>query len=206
VSVLVDQNSHWEGQGENLRMVIETPSPETMNRITQLVSAAVGLVPERGDRLVVETLPFESTHDQALPPDALSGDRTKTKSPFTPQNVVTGLALLAVATAVGFVLRSHRRPAPAVEPAGAKALAAGEAPAALALAAPQATVQQIFATPSVQRELTELQHRKQLEAAGAALKQMADDAVDLTKTNSELCAGVLRGWLNEKPELREKAS
>ena len=48
--------------------------------------------------------------------------------------------------------------------------------------------------------MLEEERRKELEATGAALKQLADSAVEMAQTNTELCAGVLRTWLNEKPE------
>ena len=70
VSVLLDQTPHWEGRGPTLRRVLTPPTPETLNRITEVVSAAAGIIPERGDRLVVDSLPFESTRDEQ-PPAAL---------------------------------------------------------------------------------------------------------------------------------------
>ena len=61
ISILLDQDVHWEGQGANARRVLVPPSPERLKSIKELVTAATGFVPDRGDQIVVETQPFEST-------------------------------------------------------------------------------------------------------------------------------------------------
>lgn len=61
VSVLVDQAVQWEGRGAGARRVLIPPSPEKLKSIHDLVAGVVGFTPERGDQIVVETLPFEST-------------------------------------------------------------------------------------------------------------------------------------------------
>jgi flagellar M-ring protein FliF len=57
LSVLVDHTLRWEGTTR----VVEPPSAEKLKVIKDLVTAAVGLDPARGDQLVVEAFPFEST-------------------------------------------------------------------------------------------------------------------------------------------------
>jgi len=69
VSVLVDHALRWEGQ----KKIIEPPPPEKLKVIRDLVGAATGLDMNRGDQLVVEAFPFESTltaEPQALEPEA----------------------------------------------------------------------------------------------------------------------------------------
>jgi flagellar M-ring protein FliF len=61
LAILVDQAVHWEGQGAKQRRVIEQPSPEKLKSIRDLVAAATGFSTTRGDQLIVESLPFEST-------------------------------------------------------------------------------------------------------------------------------------------------
>ncbi len=68
VSVLLDQNVRWEGAGEKARRIIEAPSPERVKAIRDLVAAATGLSADRGDQLIVESLPFESTLSAGRPP------------------------------------------------------------------------------------------------------------------------------------------
>ena len=57
VSVLVDHTLRWEGA----KRAVEAPSGEKLKVIRDLTSAAIGLDPKRGDQLVVEAFPFEST-------------------------------------------------------------------------------------------------------------------------------------------------
>jgi flagellar M-ring protein FliF len=57
LSVLVDHAVHFEGSTR----VIDAPSAEKLKVIKDLVTAAAGLDTARGDQLVVEAFPFEST-------------------------------------------------------------------------------------------------------------------------------------------------
>ncbi|HOL73837.1 MAG TPA: flagellar basal-body MS-ring/collar protein FliF [Bryobacteraceae bacterium] len=68
VAVLLDQNVRWEGAGPNAKRIIEPPSPERVKAIRDLVAAATGLDASRGDQLIVESLPFESTLSAEPPP------------------------------------------------------------------------------------------------------------------------------------------
>jgi flagellar M-ring protein FliF len=61
LSVLVGQPIHWEGSGKNRKRVVQPPSPETMKTIREVVAGVTGFSEERGDQLIVETLPFESS-------------------------------------------------------------------------------------------------------------------------------------------------
>jgi len=69
LSVLVDNVVRWEGEGAAKRRILEPQPADTMKTIKDLVSAATGLNPARGDQLIVESLPFESTM-KAEPPVA----------------------------------------------------------------------------------------------------------------------------------------
>ena len=202
VSVLVDHTPHWEGRGPTLRRVLTPPTQETLNRITEVVSAAVGIVPERGDRLVVDSLPFESTQDEQ-PPAALREQAPAPESQINIKYLMTGVAVVSILFAAFFVVRSQRSAhretaapyaAPSLPPAG-------KSPhPALAGLPQEATAAQLKKQLEGQRNMLEEERRKELEATGAALKQLADSAVEMAQANTELCAGVLRTWLNEKPE------
>src|ERR1051326_8152967 len=61
VSVLIDHEVHFEGTGAQAKRVLTAPTPERLKVIHDLAAAAVGLNMERGDQLIVESLPFEST-------------------------------------------------------------------------------------------------------------------------------------------------
>ncbi|HTB13051.1 MAG TPA: flagellar basal-body MS-ring/collar protein FliF [Bryobacteraceae bacterium] len=57
LSILVDHSLRWDGA----RRIVEPPSAEKLRVIHDLVAAATGLDPVRGDQLVVNAFPFEST-------------------------------------------------------------------------------------------------------------------------------------------------
>lgn len=79
VSLLVDSDVRWEGSGAQAKRVVVPPSPEKLKAIHDLVAGVIGFSAERGDQLVVETLPFEST----LNPEALSTS-SKPSPPASP--------------------------------------------------------------------------------------------------------------------------
>ncbi|MBL8228698.1 MAG: flagellar M-ring protein FliF [Bryobacterales bacterium] len=61
VSAILDQNVRWEGTGAKARRVLEPPSEETLKKVRELISGAVGYNQERGDQIFVQSLPFEVT-------------------------------------------------------------------------------------------------------------------------------------------------
>lgn len=70
VSVLavLDQTVRWEGVGAKAKRIVEPPSEETINKVRELVSTAVGFDEDRGDVITVSSLPFERTLRTAIPP------------------------------------------------------------------------------------------------------------------------------------------
>jgi flagellar M-ring protein FliF len=61
VALLVDSDVHWEGTGDKAKRIVQPPTPEKLKSIHDLVAGVIGFSVERGDQLVVESLPFEST-------------------------------------------------------------------------------------------------------------------------------------------------
>lgn len=69
VALLVDSVVRYEGSGAKAKRIVEAPSADKLKAIHDLVAGVIGLSTERGDQLVVETLPFESTlNPEQLPP------------------------------------------------------------------------------------------------------------------------------------------
>jgi flagellar M-ring protein FliF len=87
LAVLVDQDVTWEKDKNGFKRVLVPPPPEKLKVIHDLVAGITGFSPERGDQLVIETLPFETT--LLLEPPA-SADAATPNKPGTP---VAGLAL-----------------------------------------------------------------------------------------------------------------
>ena len=71
LSVLLDNDLKWEGSGKKIKRVLTAPSAEKLKTIRELVSGIAGLNTERGDVLVVESLPFESTSSSEPPAEAV---------------------------------------------------------------------------------------------------------------------------------------
>ena len=61
LAVLVDQDVTWEKDKNGFQRVLVPPPPEKLKVIRDLVAGITGFTPERGDQLVIETLPFETT-------------------------------------------------------------------------------------------------------------------------------------------------
>src|SRR5579864_5231327 len=61
VALLVDSDVRWEGTGDKAKRIVQPPTPEKLKTIHDLVAGVIGFSAERGDQLVVESLPFEST-------------------------------------------------------------------------------------------------------------------------------------------------
>ena len=67
LAVLVDQTVQWEGDGASKKRVLVPPSADTLKTIKDLVAGVTGFDEKRGDQLIVESLPFESSLN-AQPP------------------------------------------------------------------------------------------------------------------------------------------
>ncbi len=63
ISILVAHAVRMEGTGKKAKRVVTPPSEETLKAIHELVAAVTGFSAERGDQLVIESLPFDSSRD-----------------------------------------------------------------------------------------------------------------------------------------------
>lgn len=211
LAVLLDQDVHWEGTGKQRHRMLVPPAPETLKAIRDLVAGVAGLVPERGDQLTVETLPFEITlhpeGEQAEPtapglPAPMGAPRwlELLHDPKTAAGAIGG-ALLAVGAAVFLWVRSRKRLAKAT---AAPALESAEAAAITA-----SLDQQIQARLA---EQAELEHRMEQEALSSIkmpkvttkktevlLKQVREQG----KKDSSIGTHVLRAWIGEVPRRKE---
>jgi flagellar M-ring protein FliF len=86
-SLLIDHNLRWEGSGATSRRITEAPSPEKLKAIKDLVAGAIGFSAERGDQLIVESLPFEST----LSAEPVRPQTIPAPAPTAPVNPLTAL-------------------------------------------------------------------------------------------------------------------
>src|SRR5204863_4375049 len=61
VAVLVDQEITWAPEKSGFRRVLVPPSAEKLKVLRELVAGITGFNSDRGDQLVIESLPFETT-------------------------------------------------------------------------------------------------------------------------------------------------
>jgi flagellar M-ring protein FliF len=189
-SVLLDHGVRWEGSGAQQKKVVTPPSADTVRAIRVLVTGALGLKEDRGDQLVVESLPFETTL-QATPPAA-----TPPASQSAPQRLPFGLEIWMIAAAAGGVVllgilafaASKRRRKRKVQVQNTPALPGVVDAKALAAAGKDAADVKDTYLPAA-ATMTE-------EAAN--MDRLIQSVRTTVGTDPALVAGVLRNWLEER--------
>lgn len=214
VSVLVDHAVRWSGSGTAAKRVVEPPAPEKLKVIRDLVAAATGYVQERGDQLIVESLPFEATlmaeppagqtpAAPAAPPSApaLPGwlVRLMAQKNFPVLAGAAGGATLALLALVIVLLRRRARRQPTVAIQGAIAGSAGPA----AVSEGGDVKKQMEAKLAEQAALKERMDQEALNSlklppvtskkTEVLTKHIAEEA----KKDPAAVAQILRTWLNE---------
>jgi flagellar M-ring protein FliF len=195
LSVLVGQPVRWEGAGKNRRRIVAPPPPETMKTIRELVAGVTGFSVERGDQLVVESLPFESS----MLPDASELGPTPGKPNAQPPwleafdkyrtviLVAIGALVLVAVLVIMLLRRSSGHAVKATAEQVSDELEAGEPDASLP------------AAPDMFAEARRLRTESQTETA-ERVRQLAQQDPALT-------ANVLRMWLYaRRPEVPVKST
>lgn len=90
LSILVDQAVRWEGTGAKARRILEPPTPESKKTIRDVVAGVIGFSAERGDQIIVESLPFDATLRSEPPSDPRAAP-----GPAPPGALVGGIPLPA---------------------------------------------------------------------------------------------------------------
>jgi flagellar M-ring protein FliF len=200
VSLLVDSEVRYEGSGVQAKRVVEAPSADKLKAIHDLVAGVIGLSPERGDQLVVETLPFEST----LNPEQLPPAKPPPPPPPTWRDQFLNNRVFAIGVGVGaalllgllcIVLRVMRRkgaPRPAELP--------GELPSGSA--APdqlQAQIENRLAEQAAQRQKQETDALNALQLPPVTKKAavLTKHITEQAKKDSAGMAHILRAWMAE---------
>jgi len=209
VSLLLDQDVRWEGKAPRLQQVLIPPSAEKLKTIHDLVAGVINFKAERGDQLIVETLPFEATLRTEPPspaaplpaPAAPAGPLPAwLRTPKGMGAVAGGAILLLVLAVVGF-RRLIRRPGRSAT--GLTALPPGTQ-SAPALAHSDLVEKKIQAQLGGQAEL---QARLEAEALDAIKKPtpttnkkdvLSKYLRESLKKDPIVQVQSLRTWLNEK--------
>ena len=187
LAVLVDQTFHWEGTGAGKHRVSEPLKPEMLKGLQGLISAATGLNKDRGDQLIIENLPFESSLN---PEEPVSGGPKSAPGPAGPKwlqlwnQYKDMVAPIAIAAGVLLFLMSlvsrmlpRRKTAPVESPQELEG--PRELPAELEqVSAPQETRR--LANPAAEEDA-----------------QITERAKELAKRDVAVAANVVRVWMQE---------
>jgi flagellar M-ring protein FliF len=212
LAVLVDQSVTWDKDQKGARRVLVPPTPETLKIIHDLVAGVTGFNAERGDQLVVETLPFEST--LLLEPPLQPGAPGPAKPPAPVASILqldrkmllTGGGAAVGAIVIGFLFAKllRRKRKSAVEVTGAAELPPADSPAARAALA-AANAEHELESQIAEREA--LQHKVDAQTL-SSLKLapvITKKAEVLTKhlrekiaKEPEVSAQILRTWIREE--------
>lgn len=194
-ALLLDQDVEWQGKGAARKRVPIPPAPERLKAIHDIVAGVLGVTPERGDQLVIESLPFEQTHawddsggGSAKPPPAATPSMAKL---LQDRRVwMGGSAALLMLVVLVFVLRSRKAKTSVAD--SPPALAAGrsgkaDGPGKGVAAAPElaAQVGEAGAAKSFLPPIT--------SKAQGLLTQIQESVVK----NPEFAANIVRGWMEE---------
>jgi len=220
VAVLVDHKLRWEGEGPRARKVLEPPSPETLKIVRDVLGGVVGFQQDRGDQILVESLPFESTLLAEPPPARTPTGAAPAGGGFTPPAwakpwldkaplpvwLGAGAALLIVLAAIAWlILRRVFRKAPraSVEPSQAS-LPAGGAQAQLGAGGDSALEQQALAAIEQNRAEKEKLEReallalqKQLPAQTKKAEVLKKAIAEQARKDPEAVAQLIRTWITE---------
>lgn len=187
VSVLLDYDVQFQGG----KRVLTAPSADRIKVIHDLVAAAAGLNFDRGDQLIVESLPFESTMNLDAPGSEAPLQTPVAKLPLAeqikkdPKLMIALAGLVVLVLGGGFFAISKMKGAGRVQ----EAIATPQLPPAqdgLQRSADGGAMQTAPSAPPT------------LALGPARVEALTTQARAATQKNTEICAGVLRGWLKEE--------
>ena len=206
-AVLVDYVIEREGEGEQQKRTLQARPPEKIEAIRELVAAAIGLDPSRGDQLIVQTMPFETTlqlQNQDLEMMAPGADPSSGQQLFDRLRndpllmVAAGVAvLLLVGAAVWLMRRSRKKPSVELrkgQPTLPAAASSGAGPGELAEQDGAARV----AKPYSAGDLAGARAMGVPRLLSPRHDMLAREVQEIVNKDTELSAGILHGWLVEE--------
>ncbi len=195
MAVLVDHSVRWEGK----KRFLDPPTPERLKTIRDLVAAATGFSTERGDQLIVESLPFESTlHLEPPFQEPPKNPGNPFVLPFPPRTLaIAGAAagtLLLLLIAAIFIIR-HRRNRNRNAATAQRALPPGESTDAADV---QHQLETRLAEQDALKRKLEAEALSMLTLPPVATKKaevLAKHIAEVTRKDPVSTAQVLRTWL-----------
>jgi flagellar M-ring protein FliF len=215
LAVLVDQSITWEKDGKGMKKVLVPPTPETLKIIHDVVAGATGFSQDRGDQLVIETLPFESTLE--IEPPVVPGSVHAPPNPtglaglpieMNRKTLLIGGGAAAGVIVMGFLLakllRKRRRRSGAASMPGE--LEVGDTPAgraALSAVHAQNELEAQLAEHDALQQKSDAQVLSNLKLAPVITKKaevLAKHLREKITKEPEVSAQILRAWIREEEQ------
>jgi flagellar M-ring protein FliF len=219
LAVLVDQDLTWEKDKSGFKRVLVPPTPEKLKVIRDLVAGITGFSADRGDQLVIETLPFETTLQIEPPAPPAPAIPAKPGAPvvgiplplaldkktlLVVGGALAGLLLLGIVFAL-FRRKGRKRSAAAT--ASAPATLPSGAPASSAALAVTGQVESQMESQLAERDAlqakADAQALSSLKLAPVITKKaevFAKHLRDKIAKEPEISVQILRGWIREEEE------
>lgn len=208
LAILVDQEVSWQPANKGFQRVLVPPAPEKLKIIHDLVAGITGFNAQRGDQLVIETLPFETTLLLEPPaPAAPAGGPAKPGPPagisLNPRTLMIGGGALAAVVVLGVAFLVFRRRQPVRKPAIPAALTAGESPVLEGATAAdiESQIESRLAEREALQKKAEAQALSSLALAPVITKTaevLAKHLREKIKQEPEISAQILRTWIREE--------
>jgi flagellar M-ring protein FliF len=204
-AVLLDQDFVWQGQGAKLKHVLAPPSAERMKAIHDIVAGVLGIQTDRGDLVVIESLPFEQTlaQEETANADAAASAKPGKTAPQTPLAKLLADGRVQIGAGVGVVLLAalifllkRRRTKAGVELDRTAAIAAAK-PGEAGKDIVAGTAPQIAPAEEAPRVLPIANGRLALPEMDSVTKTLLNQIQDHVAKDPAFAAGVIRGWMEE---------
>jgi flagellar M-ring protein FliF len=191
-ALLLDQDVEWQGKGAARKRVPIPPAPERIKAIHDVVAGVLGVTPERGDQLIIESLPFEQTH--LLDDNGAVPAKPPATTPLSLTKLLQdrrvwmggGAALLVVVVLV-FVLRGRK---------GKKMVE--DAPAALAAGHGKGDKGKVSAAPELSAPVAQPGAAKSyLPPITGKAQGLLAQIQETVARDPEFAANIVRGWMEE---------
>jgi flagellar M-ring protein FliF len=212
LAVLVDHSVTWEKDAKGVHKILAPPAPETMKIIHDLVAGITGFSQERGDQLVIETLPFETTLQLEPPEPPGAAWPAKPAPPATfvlkwdRQTLLVGGGAVGAVIVVGFLLvmllRRGKREG-AVEDTSPPALGPGgpRTPAEAGTSNVEQQMESRLAEREALQQKMEAQALSSLKLTPVITKKaevLAKHLREKITKEPEVSAQILRTWIREE--------
>ena len=213
-ALLIDQDAEWQGKGNQRKRVLLAPSPERLKSIHDLLAGVLGISADRGDQLVVETLPFEQSKYEEDPAKVMGNPsgpgKITLKDLMADKKILigAGAGLLFIVLLLVFLVKKPKAPPVSASLAEKPAITAGRADSQSHIRASEdstdAGSRQVASADGEPdrngeaiKELEEVMPNLRLPAMTNHTKVLLDHLRKTIVKDPDAAANVIRSWMEE---------